>query len=230
MESSLVKRAVTEAIGTAFLLAAVVGSGIMGERLSGGNQAVALLVNTLATGAALIAVIYSFAPVSGAHFNPVVTLALASRYTFGWREAPVYILAQCAGAVLGTMAVHGMFGHPVLFLSHQVRGGAPQLLSEAIATFGLLLLIWSSNRHRPETVTCVVGAYIISAYWFTSSTSFANPAVTIARMMSDTATGIRPADVPGFIGAQIVGAGAATLFSRWLLPHRSKREKESDAE
>jgi glycerol uptake facilitator-like aquaporin len=222
---SLTKRAFAEAIGTAFLLAAVVGSGIMGERLAAGNAAVMLLVNTLATGTALIALIYSFAAVSGAHFNPVITLALASRYSFGWREVPAYIAAQFIGAVTGIAAVHGMFGQPVFSFSHHARGGIPQLLSEAIATFGLLLVIWSSNRHRKEAVTFVVGAYIMSAYWFTSSTSFANPAVTIARMMSDTFAGIRPADVPGFIAAQVVGAGAATLLSRWLLPHREKEEK-----
>lgn len=213
------RRAAAEAIGTAFLLAAVVGSGIMGERLAAGNPAVMLLVNTLSTGAALIALIYSFAPISGAHFNPVITLALASRYSFGWKEVPIYIAAQLTGAVTGIAAVHGMFGQPVFSFSHHARGGAPQLLSEAIATFGLLLVIWSSHRHRMEAVTFVVGAYITSAYWFTSSTSFANPAVTIARMMSDTFTGIRPADVPGFIAAQLLGAGAATLLARWLIPH-----------
>lgn len=194
----------------------------MGERLAGGNAAVALLVNTLATGAALVALIYSFAPISGAHLNPVVTLALASRYSFGWREVPVYIVAQFAGAVTGIAAVHGMFGEPIFSFSRHARGGVPQLLSEAIATFGLILVIWSSNRHRMEAVTFVVGAYITAAYWFTSSTSFANPAVTIARMMSDTFAGIRPADVPGFIAAQLVGAGAATLLSCWLLPHPRK--------
>lgn len=220
---SLWKRAAAEAIGTAFLLAAVVGSGIMGERLSAGNPAIILLVNTLATGAALIALIHTFAPISGAHFNPVVTLALASRYSFLWREVPVYIVAQCLGAIAGIAATHGMFGQPVFSLSHHERGGAPQLLSEAIATCGLLLVIWGSRRHSQEASTFVVGAYITSAYWFTSSMSFANPAVTIARMMSDTFTGIRPADVPGFIGAQILGAGVATLLSRWLMPHQPKK-------
>lgn len=223
---SLPRRAVAEFLGTAFLLAAVVGSGIMGERLSGGNNAVALLVNTLSTGAILVALIYSFAPISGAHFNPVVTLALASRYRFGWKEVPVYLVAQFAGAILGITATHGMYGQPAIFWSHHARGGATQLLSEAIATFGLLLVIWASSRHRVEAVTMVVGAYITAAYWFTSSTSFANPAVTIARSMSDTYAGIRPADVPGFIAAQLVGAGAATLLARWLLPHPEDSEKE----
>ncbi len=221
----LKRRMVAEAIGTAFLLAAVVGSGIMGERLSGGNTAVALLVNTMATGAALICLIYSFAPISGAHFNPVVTLALASRYKFGWSEVPWYIISQMFGAVVGIAAVHGMFGQPVFSWSHHARSGAPQLLSEAIATFGLLIVIWSSTRYRLEAVTFAVGAYIMAAYWFTSSTSFANPAVTIARMMSDTFAGIRPVDVPGFIGAQVVGGGAATLLSRWLLPHEDPGAK-----
>jgi glycerol uptake facilitator-like aquaporin len=222
MEFSLARRAICEAIGTAFLLAAVVGSGIMGERLAPGTPAVMLLVNTLATGAALIALIYSFGPVSGAHFNPVVTLAFASRYRFGWREVPAYIIAQCLGGMLGIAATHGMFGQPVFTISQNARTGAPQLLSEAIATFGLLLVMWSSSRHKLESAAVIVGSYIAAAYWFTSSMSFANPAVTIARMMSNTFTGIRPADVPGFIGAQIVGAGAATLLSRWLLPHKEK--------
>jgi glycerol uptake facilitator-like aquaporin len=223
MMLSLGRRAVAEAIGTAFLLAAVIGSGIMGERLAPGNPAVMLLVNTLATGAALVALIHAFAPISGAHFNPVVTLALASRYSFLWREVPVYIAAQFLGGLLGTAATHGMFGQPVFSLSHHERGGLPQLLSEAIATCGLLLVIWGSRRHSMEASTFVVGAYIMAAYWFTSSTSFANPAVTIARMMSDSFTGIRPADVPGFIAAQFLGAGAATLLSRWLMPHPPKK-------
>lgn len=226
MTLSLSRRVVCEAIGTAFLLAAVVGSGIMGERLAAGNAAVMLLVNTLATGAALVALIYSFGPLSGAHFNPVITLALASRYSFGWREVPAYILAQCVGATVGIAATHGMFGQPIFSFSQHARSGAPQLLSEAIATFGLLLIIWSSHKYRMEQVTLCVGAYITSAYWFTSSTSFANPAVTIARMLSDTYTGIRPGDVPAFIGAQLVGAGAATLLARWLVPHARLDGKE----
>lgn len=220
MDVNLWRRATAELIGTAFLLAAVVGSGIMGERLSGGNAAVALLVNTLATGAALVTLIYSFGPISGAHLNPVVTLGLASRYRFAWPEVPIYLLAQFAGATIGIIGAHGMFGEPAIFWSHRPRTGAPQLLSEFIATFGLMIVVWSSKRYRIEAVPFTVGAYITSAYWFTSSTSFANPAVTVARMMSDTFTGIRPADVPGFIVAQLLGAGAATLLSRWLLPHQ----------
>lgn len=223
MMLSLWRRAAAEAIGTAFLLAAVIGSGIMGERLAPGNPAVILLVNTLATGAALVALIHSFAPISGAHFNPVVTLALASRYSFGWREVPVYIVAQCLGGIAGTAAVHGMFGEHVFSLSHHERGGLPRLLSEAIATCGLLLVTWGCRRHPIESSTFVVGTYVMAAYWFTSSTSFANPAVTIARMMSDSFTGIRPADVPGFIAAQILGAGLGTLLSRWLMPHQAKK-------
>ena len=220
---NLKRRLMAEFIGTAFLLAAVVGSGIMGERLAGGNAAVALLVNTLATGTILIALIYSFAPISGAHFNPVVTLAFASRYRFGWKEVPFYLLAQFAGATLGILGAHGMFGEPAIFWSRHVRAGAPQLFSEAVATFGLLLIIWAPSRRGGSTIS--VGAYITAAYWFTSSTSFANPAVTVARMMSDTFTGIRPADVPGFIAAQLVGAGAATLLSRWFLPHKDADEE-----
>lgn len=224
MMATLKRRMAAEAIGTAFLLIAVVGSGIMGERLSGGNAAVALLVNTLATGTALVALIYSFAPISGAHFNPVVTLAMASRYRFGWREVPAYLLSQFAGATVGIMGAHGMFGEPAIFWSHHVRTGAPQLFSEFVATFGLMTVIWSSCRYRTDAISFAVGAYIASAYWFTSSMSFANPAVTIARMMSDTFTGIRPADAPGFILAQLFGAGAATLLSRWLMPHKEMGE------
>jgi len=221
--ADLKRRLMAEFIGTAFLLAAVVGSGIMGEKLAGGNAAVALLVNTLATGTILVALIYSFAPISGAHFNPVVTLAFASRYRFGWKEVPFYLLAQFAGATLGIMGAHGMFGEPAIFWSRHVRAGAPQMFSEAVATFGLLLVIWAPSRRGGSTIA--VGAYISAAYWFTSSTSFANPAVTVARMMSDTFTGIRPADVPGFIAAQLVGAGAATLLSRWFLPHKDEAEE-----
>jgi len=160
---SLKRRMVAEAIGTAFLLAAVVGSGIMGERLSGGNAAVALLVNTLATGTALVALIYSFAPISGAHFNPVVTLAMASRYRFGWHEVPAYLLAQFVGATAGILGAHGMFGEPAIFWSHHARSGPQQLFSEFIATFGLLMVIWSSARYRADAISFAVGAYIAAA-------------------------------------------------------------------
>jgi glycerol uptake facilitator-like aquaporin len=220
----LKRRVVAEAVGTAFLLAAVVGSGIMGERLSMGNQAVALLVNTLATGTALVALIYCFAPISGAHFNPVVTLALACRYRFGWREVPWYLAAQMVGAIIGIIGAHGMFVQPWLFVSHHARTGMHQFMSETVATFGLLLVIFSSARYRKEAISFAVGAYIAAAYWFTSSTSFANPAVTVARMLSDTFTGIRPADVPVFILAQFLGAGAATLLAVWLLPEGAGKE------
>jgi glycerol uptake facilitator-like aquaporin len=214
----VVRRAVAEAIGTAFLLAAVVGSGIMGERLAGGNIAIALLANTIATGAMLVALILTFGPISGAHFNPAVTLADASQGGLAWREVPVYIAAQIAGAFAGVAAVHLMFGEPLFFASRHVRAGNAQLFSEFIATFGLLSIIWGCARLRSSAVPFAVGAYITGAYWFTSSTSFANPAVTLARAASDTFAGIRPADAPGYIVAQLVGAMAATLLFRWLVP------------
>ncbi len=184
------RRLAAEAVGTAFLLAAVVGSGIMAEQLAGGNTAVALLANTLATGAALVALILAFGPISGAHFNPAVTLADASQGGLRWREAFGYIAAQIT----------------------------PQLFSEFVATFGLLAVIWGCVRLRANAVPFAVGAYITAAYWFTASTSFANPAVTMARSASDTFAGIRPADVPGFVVAQLLGAAAATMLFRWLVP------------
>jgi len=214
----VVRRAVAEAIGTAFLLAAVVGSGIMGDRLAGGNVAIALLANTIATGAALIALILTFGPISGAHFNPAVTLADASQGGLAWREMPIYLTAQFAGAFVGVAAAHLMFGEPVFFASHRVRSGGSQLFSEFVATFGLLSVIWGCARLRSSAVPFAVGAYITAAYWFTASTSFANPAVTLARSASDTFAGIRPADVPGFVAAQLAGAAAATALFRWLVP------------
>jgi glycerol uptake facilitator-like aquaporin len=216
------RRAVAEAIGTAFLLAAVVGSGIMGDRLAGGNIAIALLANTIATGAALVALILTFGPISGAHFNPAVTLADASQGGVDWREVPVYLVAQVLGAFAGVAGAHGMFGAPVFFASRHVRSGNTQLFSEFIATFGLLSVIWGCSRHRSSAVPFAVGAYITAAYWFTASTSFANPAVTMARAASDTFAGIRPADAPGFIVAQLAGAAAATAVFRWLAPSLSK--------
>jgi len=216
------RRAVAEALGTAFLLAAVVGSGIMGERLAGGNVAIALLANTLATGAMLVALILTFGPISGAHFNPAVTLADASQGGLTWREAPVYISAQISGAFAGVAAAHLMFGVPVFLASRHVRAGNAQLFSEFVATFGLLSIIWGCARLRSSAVPFAVGAYITGAYWFTSSTSFANPAVTLARAASDTFAGIRPADAPGFIVAQLAGAMAATLLFRWLVPSLPK--------
>jgi glycerol uptake facilitator-like aquaporin len=213
------RRAVAEALGTALLLAAVVGSGIMGERLAGGNVAIALLANTIATGSALIALILAFGPISGAHLNPAVTLADAWHGGIAWRHVPVYLTAQILGAFSGVALAHLMFGEPLFSASRHVRAGAPQLFSEFIATFGLLSVIWGCVRSRPEFVAFAVGAYITGAYWFTASTSFANPAVTLARAASDTFAGIRPTDVPGFVLAQLAGAAAATAIFRWLAPH-----------
>lgn len=218
----MVRRAVAEALGTAFLLAAIVGSGIMGDRLAGGNVAIALLANTIATGAMLVALILTFGSISGAHFNPAVTLADASQGGLAWREVPVYIAAQITGAFAGVAAAHLMFGEPVFFASRHVRAGSSQLFSEFIATFGLLSIVWGCARLRSSAVPFAVGAYITGAYWFTSSTSFANPAVTLARGASDTFVGIRPVDAPGFIIAQLAGATAATLLFRWLVPSLPK--------
>jgi len=218
MKPTLLRRAVAEFIGTLFLLAAVVGSGIMGERLAAGNVALVLLANTIATGAALVAIILAFGSVSGAHLNPAVTLADAWQGGITWRETPAYILAQIAGAFAGVIAAPLMFGLPILSASTHIRTGSAQLLSEFVATFGLFAVIWGCGRHRPTAVPFAVGAYITAAYWFTASTSFANPAVTLARSMSNTFSGIRPADAPGFIAAQLAGAAAATLLFRWLTP------------
>jgi glycerol uptake facilitator-like aquaporin len=215
---SLSRRVVAEAVGTALLLATVVGSGIMGDRLSAGNTAIALLANTLATGAGLVALILTFGPISGAHFNPAVTVADASQGGLGWRDVPAYIVAQVIGAFSGVASAHVMFGEPIFFASRHVREGIPQLFSEFVATFGLLAVIWGVSRRRPAAVPFAVGAYITAAYWFTASTSFANPAVTLARSASDTFAGIRPIDAPGFIVAQVAGAAAATALFNWLLP------------
>jgi glycerol uptake facilitator-like aquaporin len=216
MRPTLQRRVVAEFTGTLFLLAAVVGSGIMADRLAGGNAAIALLANTIATGAALIALILAFQPISGAHLNPVVTLADAWLGGIPWREVPVYIFAQLTGAFSGVFAAHFMFGLPPLSASTHVRSGPGQLFSEFVATFGLLAVIWACARHRPTSVPYAVGAYITAAYWFTASTSFANPAVTIARAATNTFAGIRPADVAGFTAAQLAGAIAATLLLKWL--------------
>jgi len=218
MKTPLARRIAAEWIGTAFLVAAVVGSGIMGERLSAGNMALALLVNTIATGAALVALILALAPISGAHFNPTVTLAVAWDGAMPWRECPGYVASQVLGGVCGAIAAHRMFGLPVISLSHHVRSGPAQLFSEFVATFGLLAVILGCTRAQSRATAFAVGSYIAAAYWFTASTSFANPAVTIARSLSDTFSGIRPADSPGFIGAQLVGGFAATLIFRWLSP------------
>jgi glycerol uptake facilitator-like aquaporin len=215
---SSAKRVTAEAVGTAFLLAAVVGSGIMGDRLAGGNIAIALLANTLATAATLVALILTFGPISGAHFNPAVTLADAWQGGVEWRFVPGYIVAQMVGAVVGVAGAHVMFSVPVLEVSHHARAGVPQMFSEFVATFGLLAVIWGCVRRRPAAVPFAVGAYIAGAYWFTASTSFANPAVTIARSFTDTFSGIRPSDVPAFIAAQLAGAFAATALFAWLTP------------
>lgn len=220
---NLARRLVAECLGTAFLLAAVIGSGIMGENLSGGNNAIALLANSIATGAALIALILAFGPISGAHFNPVVTLADASQSGLPWREVPGYLLAQFAGAFAGVGSANLMFGKPLFFSSHHARHGAGQFLSEFIASFGLLAVIWGCVRLRSSAVAFAVGAYIAAAYWFTSSTSFANPAVTLARSASDTFAGIRLQDAYAFIAAQLLGAAVATALFRWLLPELPQR-------
>ena len=212
------RRFVAEFGGTAFLVAAVIGSGIMGERLAGGNVALALLANTTATGAALVALILALGPISGAHFNPVVTLAEAWRGSLRWAEAPGYVVSQILGGTAGTVVTHFMFGLPVISLSRHIRSGPAQMFSEFVATFGLLGVIVGCSRFRPNAVAYAVGCYIAAAYWFTASTSFANPAVAIARSLSDTFAGIRPADVPGFIAAQLLGGAAAAILFRWLIP------------
>ncbi len=214
----MIRRAASEALGTAFLLMAVVGSGIMGERLAAGNVAIALLANTLATGAALVALILAFGPISGAHLNPAVTISNALAGGTAWREVPGFVTAQVFGAFAGVASAHLMFGLPLFFASQRARSGSAQLWSEFVATFGLLAVIWGCSRSRPAAIPYAVGAYITAAYWFTASTSFANPAVTLARAASDTFAGIRPIDAPGFIAAQLTGAIAATLAFRWLLP------------
>jgi glycerol uptake facilitator-like aquaporin len=215
---TLARRLVAEGLGTAFLLAVVVGSGIMGERLAGGNVAIALLANAIATGAGLIALILVFGTISGAHFNPVVTLSEAWQKNMPAAEALPYIAVQLAGAFAGVAAAHAMFGEPVYSASVHVRTGAAQWWSECVATFGLLAVIIGCSRSRPAVTPFAVAAYITAAYWFTSSTSFANPAVTLARSASNTFAGIRPADTPGFIVAQLIGAACATLLFCWLYP------------
>ena len=219
MKPDLVRRVVAEALGTALLLATVIGSGIMGERLSAGNVGLALLANTVATGAALVALILTFGPISGAHFNPAVTLADAFEGGVAWRAVPAYLVAQIAGAFGGAAIAHLMFGEALFSASTHVRSGPAQWLSEFVATFGLLCVIWGCVRRRSPFVPFAVGAYITAAYWFTASTSFANPAVTLARAASNTFAGIRPVDAPGFMLAQLAGAAAATLLFRWLVPN-----------
>ncbi|WP_137936719.1 MIP/aquaporin family protein [Chitinivorax sp. B] len=213
----LKRRLFAEWLGTALLLAIIVGSGIMAERLAGGNIALALLANALATGAGLVALILTFGGVSDAHFNPAVTLAIAIQRKLSVREALSYMLAQVIGAFCGIATAHGMFGEPLFFASQHIRSGPAQWWSEFVATFGLLAVILGCARHRPNAVPFAVATYIIAAYWFTASTSFANPAVTLARAATDTFAGIRPIDAPGFIAAQLVGAVVATWVFGWLL-------------
>ena len=219
---SLVRRSIVESLGTAFLLAVVVGSGIMAERLSGGNAALTLLANSIATGAGLVALIIAFGSFSGAHFNPAVTATEAILGSRPWREVPPYVAAQVLGAVAGVAAAEAMFGASVLALSEKARSGVPYAFAEAIATFGLLAVIFVSRQRSVAETAVAVGAYIAAAYWFTSSTSFANPAVTLARSLTNTFTGIRLADVPGFLLGQAVGLVAFALFARWL--HHSTKE------
>lgn len=220
MTPVLSRRLCAEALGTAFLLATVVGSGIMAERLAGGNVALALLGNTLPTGAILVVLILVFGPLSGAHFNPAVSVAFAVRGEIAWRDAGAYIAAQVIGAVIGVWAAHLMFDLPLHQLSTTVRTGPGQWLAEAIATFGLLLTIFGCVTNAPNAVAPAVGLYITAAYWFTASTSFANPAVTFARSLSDTFAGIAPGGVIAFMAAQLGGAIAALLVARWLWPLR----------
>jgi glycerol uptake facilitator-like aquaporin len=220
MTATLARRVLAEGIATAFLLAIVIGSGVMGERLCGGNTAIALLANALATGAGLVALLLAFGPVSGAHLNPAVTVAVAAQGGLRWREVPWYVAAQTTGAFAGVMVAHVMFSESLFSESQHARSGMAQLVSEFVATFGLLATIWGVARSRPAAVPLAVGSYVTAAYWFTSSTSFANPAVTLARAASDTFAGIRPLDVPGFLVAQILGATVATTTFAWLLPAR----------
>jgi glycerol uptake facilitator-like aquaporin len=217
---SFPKRLAAEALGTALLLAVVVGSGIMGERLAGGNVAIALLGNTLATGAALVVLISVFGPVSGAHFNPAVTLVFSLKREMTWRIAIAYVVVQIGGAVLGVYVAHAMFAEPILQISTKLRDGPGQAFSEFVATFGLLATILGTLRFRPEFTPVAVGLYITAAYWFTASTSFANPAVTIARSLSNTFAGVAPSSAPLFIAAQLGGAVAAAAFFGWLLQER----------
>jgi glycerol uptake facilitator-like aquaporin len=220
MQYSLARRAAAEAVGTALLVATVVGSGIMGERLANGNIAIALLANTVATGAALLTLILTFGPISGAHFNPAVTLADALDSGTGWRDVPAYLSAQFSGGLAGAIIAHLMFALPWYSVSTHARHGLAQVFSEFVATFGLMSVICGCSRLRLAATPYAVASYIVAAYWFTASTSFANPAVTLARSISNTFSGIQPVDVMPFILAQLAGAGCATLLFRWLAPAR----------
>jgi glycerol uptake facilitator-like aquaporin len=219
----LARRIAAEAIGSFFLFACVIGSGIMAEHLSAGNDAVALLGNTLATGAMLFVLITMLGPVSGAHMNPAVSLVAASRRELGWSDAAAYIAAQLVFGILGAWAAHVMFDLPTLQLSVKARNGIGQWTGEFVATFGLILTILGTVRYRREWVPASVALYITAAYWFTSSTSFANPAITVARSLTNSFAGIAPRDVPGFIAAQLAGAAAAALLAKWLFPDASNR-------
>jgi glycerol uptake facilitator-like aquaporin len=216
VNSNLPRRLAAEGVGTALLLATVIGSGIMGERLAGGNVAIALLANAIATGCGLAVLVAVFAPMSGAHFNPLVSMALAARGRMERRHAVAFVAVQFVGAILGVMAAHAMFDEPIVSLATKVRTGPAQAWSEFIATFGLIMVIFACIEQKLSSAPALIGAYIAAAYWFTASTSFANPAVAVARSLSDTFAGIRPADVPAFVIAQVLGAVAATLFSAWL--------------
>lgn len=228
MNQDLSRRLVAEALGTAFLLAVVVGSGIMGETLAGGNTAIALLGNTIATGAILVVLILIFGPLSGAHFNPAVTLSFVMQGTLEKRIALLYVAAQIAGGLAGMLIAHAMFEEPLFQASEKLRTGPAQWLAEFVATFGLLATILGCVRFRADAVAYAVGLYITAGYWFTASTSFANPAVTIARSFTDTFSGIRPLDAPGFVIAQLLGAVAATLVFGWLLVPKAAESSASE--
>ena len=216
MTFSLSKRLAAECLGTALLVATVVGSGIMAERLSGGNIALALLGNTLPTGAILVVLILAFGPISGAHFNPAVSFIMALRKEHAWSEFLPYLIAQIVGACLGTLIAHGMFELPLLQFAIKSRTGPAQWFAEFVATFGLIVTILSVSRFKSEAIPVAVGLYITAAYWFTASTSFANPAVTIARALTNSFSGIAPADVPMFIVAQVIGALAGYILMNWF--------------
>lgn len=221
----MIRQATAELVGTAMLLAVVVGSGIMGERLADGNEAIALLGNTIATGAGLIVLIHIFGPLSGAHFNPAVTLAFAMRGEADRRTVAAFVIAQLVGAILGVWAAHAMFAEPILQVSARLRDGPAQGFSEFVATFGLIGTIFGTQRSRPEFTPIAVGLYITAAYWFTASTSFANPAVTIARSLSDTFAGIAPVSVPLFIAGQIAGTVTAVGFFAWLFKEDAHNDR-----
>ena len=220
------RRLAAEAIGCFFLFAGVIGSGVMGEALAGGNVAIALLANTLATGAILFVLIAMLAPVSGAHFNPAVSGVMAARGALRWREAALYMIAQLGGGIIGAFAVHLMFDLPILQYSLKARAGIGQWTGELVATFGLILTIIGTVRHRPEWVAPSVALYIVAAYWFTSSTSFANPAITIVRSLSDSFAGIAPGDVPGFVAAQLVGAGLGAVVGPRLFGRKISQNRD----